>query len=110
MRDQWLEDRIAMTKKYGWSAIAGAFLFVFGFVYRENYKTAPLFLIGAIMVFPFLVHETLFPVWHWKRRYRGEHSDLWGALLVMETSGFCKIIYWFRHILPDWRGTGRYSP
>jgi hypothetical protein len=109
MRDAWLEDRIGMTKKYGMSAIAGVSFIAIGIVFKENSKLLPLIFIGMLMLIPFLIHETIFPVWHWKRRYRGEHSDLWGALLVIETSGLLKLVYWFRHILPDWHGTGRYS-
>jgi hypothetical protein len=48
-------------------------------------------------------------VLHWKSRYRGTHSDLWGALLLLETSGWFKLVYIFRHILPDMRGRGRYG-
>ncbi len=109
MRDAWMEERIKMTKKFGLAALAGAAVIVLVLSVKENSKIIPLVFIGAIMIVPFLVHETIFTIWHWKRRYRGEHSDLWGALLVIETSGWFKIVYWFRHILPDWRGTGRYS-
>jgi hypothetical protein len=31
------------------------------------------------------------------------------SLLVFEASGWFKLVYLFRHILPDWRGKGRYS-
>ena len=109
MRDAWLEDRIAMAKKYGLAAIAGLALIALGFIFKENVEMLPLIFIGILMLIPFFMHETVFTVWHWKRRYRGEHSDLWGAILVIETSGWFKIVYWFRHILPDWHGTGRYS-
>ena len=110
-RDEWLAQRIAMTKKCGAAALAGAALIVIGFGLKENEmdNVMALAVIGALMTIPFLVHETVFVIWHWKRRYRGKHSDLWGALLVIETSGWFKIVYWFRHILPAWRGTGRYS-
>ena len=109
MFDTWLEDRIAMTKKYGLAALAGAALVAVEFSPKRMEYMVPLIVIGAIMMVPFFIHETIFTIWHWKRRYRGEHSDLWGALLVLETSGWFKIVYWFRHILSDWRGTGRYS-
>ena len=108
MRDAWLEQRIAMTKKYGLAALVGLVLFLVGFSPKKTDYMIPLILIGVLMMVPFFIHETIFTVWHWKRRYRGEHSDLWGAILVLETSGWFKIVYWFRHILPDWRGTGRY--
>jgi hypothetical protein len=46
-------------------------------------------------------------IWHWKERYQGKHSDLWGALLLIETSGWLKVIYLFRHIFPDMKRTPR---
>jgi len=52
----------------------------------------------------------LVTIWHWKERYRGRHSDLWGGLILLETTGWFKLIYLFRHIIPDARGTGRYAP
>jgi hypothetical protein len=109
MLDTWLEDRIAMTKKDGLAALAGAALVAVGFSPKRMEYMVPLIVIGAIMLVRFFIHETISTIWHWKRRYRGEHSDLCGALLVLETSGWFKIVYWFRHILLAWRGTSRYS-
>jgi hypothetical protein len=45
---------------------------------------------------------------HWKDRYRGRHSDLWGVLILIETSGWMKLVFIFRHIIPDIRHSGRY--
>jgi len=109
MRDPWLEEKMATTKKFGLTAILGLAVILVGFASKENLFKYTLIFVGALLILPFLVHESLFTVWHWKRRYRGSHSDLWGALLVIETSGWFKIVYWIRHIFPDWRGTGRYS-
>lgn len=109
MRDPWLGQRIATTKKFGFLALIGLAVILAGFTTKEIKYEFTLIFFGALLMAPFLVHESLVPIWHWKRRYRGEHSDLWGALLVIETSGWFKIVYWFRHILPDWRGTGRYA-
>ncbi len=109
MRDQWFEKKIEMTKKFAGAALFGLAVILAGLAVKENQHKYLVIFVGALLILPFLVHETLFPVWHWKRRYRGNHSDLWGALLVIETSGWFKIVYWIRHILPDWRGTGRYS-
>jgi len=99
MRDAWLEDRIAMTKKYGLAAIAGPALIALGLIFKENFEMLPLIFIGILTLIPFFMHETVLTVW--QRRYRGEHSGLWGAILVIETPGWFKIVYCFRHILPD---------
>jgi hypothetical protein len=59
-------------------------------------------------VLPSLIYTFVVIIWHWKERYRGKHSDLWGALIVIETSGWFKIVYLFRHLIPDMRQSGRY--
>jgi cyanate permease len=109
MRDEWLQQRIAMTKKFGLAALTGFALSVIPFSLKQTDYKVSLVVVGVLMTIPFFIRETVFVIWHWKRRYRGQHRDLWGALLVIETSGWFKILYWFRPILPDWRGTGRYS-
>jgi len=63
---------------------------------------------GLVLIIPLLFWLVVIPVLHWKHRYLGEKNTLWGALLLIETSGWMKIVYWFRHILPDWRRRGRY--
>ena len=111
MRDPWLAEKIDMTKKLGWTALVGIALLILGLTLASTLlllKAMVLFL-AAILIIPFIFYLNILTVWHWKRRYRGEKSDLWGAILLIETSGWFKIIYWFRHILPDWRGSGRYA-
>jgi hypothetical protein len=73
-------------------------------------RTAPLSLVltGIVLFVPGAVYLILVTVWHWKERYRGKHSDLWGGLILLETTGWFKLVYLFRHIIPDARGTGRY--
>ena len=80
---------LIMTKIQGLSSLGGLVLIL-----------SLIWLIGLLMIIPFL---------HWKDRYRGERSTLWVVFLVIETSGWFKIIYWFRHIFPDRKGTGRYA-
>jgi hypothetical protein len=66
-------------------------------------------LIGVFLMVPWFVWMVLVPIYHWKDRYVGERTNLWGAILVIETSGWMKIVYWFRHVLPDRNRTGRYA-
>jgi hypothetical protein len=63
---------------------------------------------AAMLIIPGFVYVYVIVIWHWKDRYRGEHSDLWGALILIETSGWMKLVYIFRHIVPDMYQTGRY--
>lgn len=111
MRDAWLEAKFAMAKKCGWMALFGVIPLVLGLALNQNLFTfkVTLFFIAAILIIPVFFYVIVFTIWHWKHRYRGEHSDLWGVVLLVETSGWFKIMYWLRHIIPDWRGTGRYA-
>jgi hypothetical protein len=64
---------------------------------------------SALMMLPCFIFAYVLTVLHWKGRYRGRHSDLWGVLLLLETSGLFKLVYLVRHIVPDIRGGGRYA-
>ena len=64
---------------------------------------------GCLAIVPGFFYLFVVTIWHWKARYRGNHSDLWGALLLIETSGWFKLVYLFRHIIPDARHSGRYA-
>lgn len=64
---------------------------------------------GLLTTVPGFLYLFICTIWHWKDRYRGNHSDLWGALLMIESSGWFKLVYLFRHIVPDARQVGRYA-
>jgi len=61
-----------------------------------------------MLIVPGCIYAYVLTIWHWKDRYRGGHSDLWGALILIETSGWMKLVYIFRHVLPDMNHSGRY--
>src|SRR5215470_2873207 len=63
--------------------------------------------VALLAAFPVLIYGYVLTILHWKARYRGNHSDLWGVLLLLEASSWCKVIYLFRHLLPDMKGRGR---
>jgi hypothetical protein len=65
--------------------------------------------VGALFIVPAVIHGVLLTIWHWKSRYNGSHSKLWGALLIIENTGWSRLIYFFRHVLPDKRNRGRYA-
>jgi len=66
-------------------------------------------LLAFVAVFPCLIYGYVLTILHGKARYRGRHGDLWGVLLLLETSGWLKLVYFFRHLLPDMKGRGRYN-
>jgi hypothetical protein len=76
----------------------------------EQMAPAALAITGMVLFIPGAVYLLLVTIWHWKERYRGKHSDLWGGLILFETTSWFKLVYLFRHIIPDARGTGRYAP
>ena len=65
--------------------------------------------LAVIFLLPLLFWLVVIPVLHWRERYRGDRVTLWGALMVLETSGWSKLVYWLRHVLPDRSASGRYS-
>ena len=111
MTDSQFLSRVAILKRLGWLALLGAVLLAIAFTLGKDARHPNQLLAGisAIALVPGLVYCVILTIWHWKGRYRGSHSDLWGAVLLVETSGWFKLIYLFRHIIPDARGTGRYT-
>jgi len=109
MADPWFSRRLRLFEPLLWVGLAGLALIAGSSLLSSESLEALAFALGFLCFAPFLVYLVLVPIWHWKDRYRGEHSDLRGALLVIEVSGWFKVVYWFRHILPDWRGRGRYA-
>src|ERR1035441_3904808 len=98
-------------KRLGWLTVfAGVGLpFLLVAALSENkWLTAFCAVMGLLLFLPAFVYFYVLTIWHWKDRYKGKHSDLWGALLLIETSGWFKLVYLFRHLLPDALGSGRY--
>jgi hypothetical protein len=103
-RDEWFEPKWIYLRKFVFLAAVGlAFCIVAGITSIKELFA------GSVLVIPLLFWLVFVPLLHWKDRYRGERSTLWGALILIEASGWFKIVYWFRHVLPDWKETGRYS-
>ena len=111
MTDAEFHAKYLLLKRLGWLALAGAVLLCTAFALGDDMLRPydALAVIGAFCVIPALFYLVLFVLWHWKSRYRGSHSNLWGGLLVIETSGWFKLVYLFRHIIPDARKSGRYA-
>jgi hypothetical protein len=105
-RDEWFNSKFLLLKRFAWTSFAGV-LVLMAAIY---FNISVLALLGAIAVVPFLFWLGFIPVLHWRERYVGTRIAVWGAFLVFETSGWSKLVYWFRHVLPlDYRKQGRYS-
>jgi ABC-type dipeptide/oligopeptide/nickel transport system permease subunit len=104
-RTEWFNEKFTYLKRFFLAAILGSIL-----AYLGNMKEiSSITVVGVILIIPFLLWLVLIPVFHWKDRYVGKSSGVWGFLLVFETTSWSKIIYWFKHVIPDWRKSGRYQ-
>ena len=108
MTDQQFDGHIERLKFWGMLAALGFLGVVAVMAVGDSPLASLLFAVAILLMAPFLVYLVILIIWHWKARYRGTHSDLWGAFLIIETSGFTKLVYLFRHLIPDARRTGRY--
>jgi len=104
----WI-TRLEWLKKLGFAALLGSLFLIAGFLASGGGIQVAFLVAGFLAILPGFFYFFVFTIWHWKARYRGRHSDLWGALLLIETSGWFKLVYLFRHVIPDARQSGRYS-
>ena len=101
--------RFELLKTFGFVALLGLIFLIAAFLASAGVIKVTFFVVGLLAVAPGMFYLLLYTMWHWKARYRGRHSDLWGALLLIETSGWLRVVYLFRHIIPDARCAGRYA-
>jgi len=120
MTDRELELKVATLRRLLWLGLGGLVLLLICFTLSSNNNGGRVVttftgwrrggvVVGALALMPFVFYAVVLSIWHWKARYKGEHSNLWGGLLVVETSGWSKIVYLLRHVIPDAKGSGRYS-
>jgi hypothetical protein len=101
------EIRFKRICMFGWLALAGL-PFIALAALTDNFVRILGITAAVFLIIPGFVYIYVVVLLHWKDRYRGRHSDLWGALILIETSGWMKLVYIFRHIIPDMRHSGRY--
>ena len=104
-----MDPKMTTVKLLSWFATAGGGLLAAALFVSDHPLKIAMLVAGLLFIVPWIFYLNVMAIWHWKERYRGKHSDLWGAILLIETSGWFKVVYWFRHILPDRRSRGRYS-
>jgi hypothetical protein len=106
MIDRW-EIRFRRIRILGWLALAGL-PFIALAALTDNFFRNLGITVALLLIVPGFLYVYVMVILHWKNRYRGVHSDLWGTLILIETSGWMKLVYFFRHILPDMSRSGRY--
>ena len=104
-RSEWFEPKWLWLKRFALLAALGIGISVFA----AYLNLLPLAGISVLLVAPLIFWLAFIPVLHWKDRYRGDKSAVWGAFLVFETSSWSKLVYWFVHVLPDWRKSKQYE-
>jgi hypothetical protein len=100
----WQEVKYRWLIFFAWMIVPamGLFFWVVFLTSSTDVLSLLPYLAGSfLLMVPCFVHLQLLAVWHWKQRYTGTHSKLWGALFVLEFTGWSKIIYFFLHVLPD---------
>ena len=104
-REEWFRPKWLWLKRFAIAATVGVALIVIAFAADVAALAFP----GALLVIPLVFWLAFIPIMHWRDRYIGGRSGVWGAFLVFETSSWSKLFYWFVHVLPDWRRSGQYS-
>ena len=104
-RNEWFDKKFYHLKRFFLSALLGSILAYLGILIEITSITA----IGVLLIIPLFIWLLIIPVFHWKDRYVGSRSGVWGFFLVFETSSWSKLIYWFMHVIPDWRQSGKYQ-
>jgi hypothetical protein len=108
MRHEVWQSRFRWLLRLGIPSLLGLAILL-PCIFMEQMAPVEVVIVGMLLFAPGAIYLLLVTMWHWKERYRGEHSDLWGALILLETTGWFKVLYLFRHIIPDARGRGRYA-
>ena len=103
-RSEWFRPKWQWLKRFAMAGALGLVIIMSG----TAMDLPGLAVLGVVLLVPLLFWLAFVPVLHWKDRYIGEHGDVWGGFLAFEASGWSKLVYWFRHVLPDWHGAGRY--
>lgn len=108
-REDWYAGKFMWLKRFFLASAIGLAGLIIGFV--QPHEIVRGFLTGVFILplIPLIFMLCFIPILHWKDRYIGSKSNLWGFFLVFETSGWSKIFYWFMHILPDKNKTGAYA-
>jgi hypothetical protein len=105
MINKW-PARFELVRAFAWVAVGGLALGFVAIVREAQRIWTTTF--AVLLLVPLFCYVYVLVIWHWKDRYRGRHSDLWGLLILIETSGWFKLVYIFRHLVPDMRHSGRY--
>jgi hypothetical protein len=107
-RAEWFRPKFRWLKGLALLGLLGVVAFAAGDRVGDDNLRGILMLGGFFAFAPVVVWFSFMPILHWKDRYVGRHPNLWGGFMVFETSGFTRLIYWFVHLLADYRARGPY--
>jgi hypothetical protein len=104
-RAEWFKPKWLWLRRFALLAAVGIIVMIAGFLI----DIVPLAVLAGLLIVPLVFWLAFIPILHWKERYIGGTSNVWGAFLVFETSSWSKLFYWFIHVMPDWRQSGQYA-
>jgi hypothetical protein len=104
-RGTWFAPKWLWLKRFAAIALSGLGLAIAGALLQMESMA----ILGVFLFVPLIFWVAFIPILHWKDRYIGSSPNVWGAFLCFETSSWSKILYWFIHVLPDWKRSGAYA-
>ena len=102
-------NRFRILRKLFFPFLLGILFIAVALIFQEQSFGMALGIFGALLALPVFVYSYVLVILHWKDRYIGDNSTLWGVLILVETSGWMKLVYIFRHLIPEMREQGRYK-
>jgi hypothetical protein len=86
VENKW-EKRFANLRLLGWLVLTGLPLLIAAALTSGTLQKFCC-IAGLLLILPGMIYSYVLVILHWKDRYRGRHSDLWGVLILIETSGW----------------------
>jgi len=109
MENDTFETQFGRLKALGKIALIGIPFLIASAFLGETTARSVMAILGLLVILPVTIYCYCLTILHWKARYRGVYSNFWGVILLIETSGWFKMVYLFRHLLPDMFKKGRYA-
>lgn len=75
---------------------------------REFHIVWPRIVFWGIFL-PFYIYLVTYCLWHWRTRYAGKRPFAWAFFFAYAQFVFPAILYYFSHVVPDFRQRGAYA-
>src|SRR5689334_10199378 len=96
--DFWQETKFAWFLIFSWMVVPAIAMVAVALAGPVDWPYGLVGMAGFLLMTAFMVHLNLLAIWHWKVRYVGNHSKLWGSVIVLLTyTGWGNLVYFFKH-------------